>query len=92
MMQGFLYILLCSDGSYCKGSTNDLERRLSQHQSGEGANHTKKRLPVRLIYYKEYERMNPAFCREKQIQGGIRKKKALLKYAGTSARTCHSIH
>lgn len=79
MMQGFLDILLCSDGSYCKGITNDLERRLSQHQSGEGSKHTKKRIPVRLIYYKEYERINPAFCREKQIQGWSRTKKEALK-------------
>ncbi|MBH1959547.1 MAG: GIY-YIG nuclease family protein [Flavobacteriia bacterium] len=48
-MKGYLYILLCSDGSYYTGSTNNLELRLSQHQAGEGANHTKKRLPVKLV-------------------------------------------
>ncbi|WP_312902970.1 GIY-YIG nuclease family protein, partial [Chryseobacterium taichungense] len=51
MMKGWMYILLCADGSYYTGSTNDLERRITQHQMGEGANHTKKRLPVKLIYY-----------------------------------------
>ncbi len=45
-MKGYMYILLCADGSYYTGSTTDLERRLEQHQNGEGANHTKKRLPV----------------------------------------------
>lgn len=39
-MKGYTYILLCSDGSYYTGSTKYLELRLSQHQSGEGANHT----------------------------------------------------
>nr|WP_294232898.1 GIY-YIG nuclease family protein [uncultured Chryseobacterium sp.] len=79
-MKGFLYILLCSDGSYYTGSTNNLECRLAQHQSGKGANHTKKRLPVRLVYYEEYDRIDLAFCREKQIQGWSRRKKeALIK-------------
>ncbi|MCU7616855.1 GIY-YIG nuclease family protein [Chryseobacterium sp. PBS4-4] len=40
-MKGWMYILLCSDGSYYTGSTNNLELRLTQHQNGEGANHTK---------------------------------------------------
>ena len=53
-MKGYMYILLCSDGSYYTWSTTDLERRLEQHQNGEGANHTKKRLPVSLLYYEEY--------------------------------------
>jgi putative endonuclease len=48
-----MYILLCSDDSYYTGSTIDLERRLKQHQTGEGANHTKKNLPVKLVYYEE---------------------------------------
>ena len=73
-----MYILLCSDGSYYTGSTIDLERRLEQHQNGEGANHTKKRLPVTLVYYEEYPRIDTAFYREKQVQGWNRKKKEAL--------------
>ena len=49
-MKGFLYILLCAEGSFYTGSTNDLERRLEEHQKGEGANYTRKRLPVELVY------------------------------------------
>jgi putative endonuclease len=45
-MKGYMYILECADGSYYTGSTNNLERRLQQHQNGEGANYTKKHLPV----------------------------------------------
>ena len=41
-MKGYMYILECADGSYYTGSTTDLELRLQQHQSGEGANHTEK--------------------------------------------------
>lgn len=79
-MKAYMYILLCADGSYYTGSTRDLELRLQQHQSGEGANHTRKRLPVKLVYYEEYSRIDEAFHREKQVQGWSRKKKeALIK-------------
>jgi putative endonuclease len=75
-----MYILECCDGSYYTGSTVDLELRLEQHQNGEGANHTKKHLPVRLVYFEEYPRIDEAFYREKQVQGWSRKKKeALIK-------------
>lgn len=77
-MKGYMYILLCADGSYYTGSTIDLERRLEQHQNGEGANHTKKHLPVSLLYYEEYPRIDEAFYREKQVQGWSRKKKEAL--------------
>ncbi len=80
MSKGYMYILECSDGSYYTGSTKDLIRRLDQHQSGEGANYTAKRLPVKLIYYEEYDRIDDAFYREKQVQGWSRRKKqALMK-------------
>ncbi len=77
-MKGYMYILECADGSFYTGSTIDLEKRLKQHQNGEGANHTKKRLPVELIYFEEFERIDQAFYREKQIQGWSRKKKKAL--------------
>ena len=75
-----MYILECADGSYYTGSTKNLELRLAQHQAGEGANHTKKRLPVELVYFEEFKRIDEAFYREKQVQGWSRKKKeALIK-------------
>ncbi len=77
-MKGYTYILICSDNSYYTGSTKDLELRLTQHQNGEGANHTKKRLPVKLVYYEEYDRIDTAYLREKQIQNWSRKKKEAL--------------
>ncbi|MFZ0282212.1 MAG: GIY-YIG nuclease family protein, partial [Bacteroidales bacterium] len=79
-MKGYLYILLCSNGQYYAGSTIDPDRRLAQHCNGEGANFTRKHLPVQLIYYEEFDRIDKAFYREKQIQGWSRKKKeALIK-------------
>ena len=62
----------------------------SEHQSGHrvttessyrddrGANYTKKRRPVKLVYYEEYSRIDEAFYREKQVQGWSRKKKLAL--------------
>jgi len=77
-MTGYMYILECSDGSYYTGSTIDLELRLTQHNEGKGANHTRKRLPVRLVYVEEYGSIDKAFYREKQIQGWRREKKTAL--------------
>ncbi len=73
-----MYILECADGSYYTGSTNNLERRLQQHQNGEGANYTKKHLPVKLVYFEEFQSIAEAFYREKQVQGWSRKKKEAL--------------
>ena len=77
-MKGWMYILECADGSYYTGSTNNLKLRIKQHNKGEGANHTKNRLPVKLVYFEEYLRIDNAFYREKQVQGWSRKKKAAL--------------
>lgn len=77
-MKGYMYILECSNGSYYTGSTIDLERRINQHQLGEGSNHKKKYLPVRLIYFEEFNRIDEAFYREKQVQNWSRKKKEAL--------------
>lgn len=79
-----MYILECYDGTYYTGSTKDLERRISQHQDGKGANYTAKRLPVLLLYYEEYDRIDKAFYREKQIQGWSRKKKEALMNGATN--------
>lgn len=60
------------------GSKNNLELRIKQHKAGEGANHTKKHLPVELVYYEEYKRNEEVFNREKQAQDWSRKKKEAL--------------
>jgi len=79
-MKGYMYILECSDGTYYTGSTINLEQRLFQHQNGVGANYTKKRLPVNLVYFEEHARIDEAFYREKQVQNWSHaKKKALVE-------------
>ena len=78
MKSGYLYILLCADSTYYTGSTTDLELRLQQHQMGDGANYTSRRLPVTLLYFEFFQNIAEAFYREKQVQGWSRKKKEAL--------------
>ena len=73
-----MYILECSDRTLYVGSTRNLEARLWQHQVGEGAIYTQTRLPVRLIYFEQYDRVDAAFRREKQVQGWSRAKRLAL--------------
>jgi putative endonuclease len=74
----WVYILQCRDGSYYTGSTPDLERRLAEHQRGEGGKYTSLRLPVRLAYCYEVPRIEDAFYLERQIKGWRRAKKEAL--------------
>ncbi len=73
-----MYILQCVDGTYYTGSTWDLNKRIEQHNSGEGANYTSKRLPVTLVYHEYYDSIKAAYQREKQVQGWSQKKKQAL--------------
>ena len=74
----FVYILKCSDNSYYVGSTTNLTLRIEEHMHGEGANYTKTRLPVELVYYEECQSIETAFERERQIHGWSRKKREAL--------------
>ena len=75
-----MYILLCSNGNFYVGSARDLNQRILKHKNGNGSNYTRKHLPVKLIYYEEFDRIDDAFYREKQIQTwGHEKKKALVE-------------
>ena len=84
-MKGYMYILECANGKYYVGSAQDLKARIRQHQDGEGANFTWKNLPVRLVYFEEYDRIDDAYLREKQVQGWSRKKKEALIYGDKSS-------
>ena len=74
----YMYILKCSNGQYYVGSTHDLDLRLKQHQAGEGSNFTKKHLPVKLVYYEAFQKIDDAFNREQQVKGWNRQKKEAL--------------
>ncbi len=71
-------MLRCADGSFYVGSTWNLEHRLYEHEIGEGAEYTKRRRPVELVWVEEYERVADAFAREKQVQNWSRVKRQAL--------------
>ena len=54
MAKAWVYILRCSDDSYYTGHTTDLEKRVAQHQAGEGSDWTRRRLPVELVFCQEF--------------------------------------
>jgi putative endonuclease len=73
-----MYILRCSNGTYYTGSTDDLKRRLIEHSEGRGSNYTRKYLPVELVYREDFDSVDEAFSREKQVQNWSRAKKEAL--------------
>jgi putative endonuclease len=79
MKNYYVYILQCSDNSYYTGVTNNLERRIYEHQKGLiEKSYTHDKRPVNLKYYEEYDNVLDAISREKQIKGWSRKKKEAL--------------
>ncbi len=74
----FVYILQCSDNSYYTGYAVDLQRRLQEHQQGEGCKYTRGRCPVELVYWEELPGKSEAMQREYQIKQLPRSKKEKL--------------
>jgi predicted GIY-YIG superfamily endonuclease len=74
----WMYILRSADGSYYVGSTNNLDLRFSQHQSGKGSRYTSARLPVELVYAEQHDKIMDAYAREKQVQNWSRAKREAL--------------
>ncbi|RQG93250.1 GIY-YIG nuclease family protein [Natrarchaeobius halalkaliphilus] len=63
-----VYVLECADGSFYTGYTTDLERRIVEHDAGEGAKYTRGRTPVALRYHERYESRSAAMSREYEIK------------------------
>ena len=74
-----VYILKCSDNSYYTGVTNDLERRVFEHNnSADKRSYTFRRRPAILVYSVDFTDINQAIAIEKQIKGWSRKKKEAI--------------
>ena len=71
----WVYILRCADGSYYTGQTVNLEKRLAEHQMGEGGEWTRHRLPIVLVFSQEMPDADSAFLAERQIKNWSRAKK-----------------
>lgn len=74
----YTYILECNDGTLYTGWTNNLENRIKCHNSGKGAKYTRARLPVKLVYFEEFNDKREAQSREYFIKSLTRDKKLRL--------------
>lgn len=74
----FFYILKCNDTKYYYGSTRNLKRRLVEHKTRQNKS-TKHRLPVRLVYYREFDTYKMAFNYEKKFKNGKTRKSTIEK-------------
>jgi LAO/AO transport system kinase len=74
----FVYMLHCADGSYYVGHTDDLERRVAQHQVGEIPGYTHERRPLTLVWSQETGTREEALTAERRIKGWARAKKEAL--------------
>lgn len=75
----FTYILECADKTLYVGCTNNLERRLEQHNNSKsGAHYTKIRRPVTLKYAENFTTLKEARKREAEVKKWSRKKKLKL--------------
>jgi len=81
----FVYALECEDDSIYVGQTENIEERWKQHASGKGAEWTKRHPPVRLVHWEEFDSLQAAVNREKELKTGFGRK--WLKREYTAGRT-----
>lgn len=77
----FVYMLECADGTFYIGSTNDLDKRLTAHNSATGqsaAKYTRSRRPVRMIYSESCTDKSAALKREHALKQLTRAEKLAL--------------
>ena len=74
----YVYLLRCADDTLYAGCTNDPQRRLQQHNAGQGAKYTRSRRPVTLVYLEQAEDHSQALRREAALKRLSRKEKLAL--------------
>jgi len=74
----WVYIVQCRDGTYYTGYTKDLKKRIALHNSGDGVKYLKNKLPVKLVYAKEYRYYKNALRSERNIKKLTREQKEKL--------------
>ena len=74
----YTYIVECKDGTLYTGWTNNLEKRIADHNNGRGAKYTRARNPVTLVYYETFEVKQEAMKLEYAIKHLSRKEKEKL--------------
>jgi predicted GIY-YIG superfamily endonuclease len=71
-------MLLCADGSYYVGHTDNLEKRLYEHQNPLFDIYTASRLPVKLVFHQQFDSRDEAFAMERRVKKWSRMKKLAL--------------
>ncbi len=71
----YVYMLLCKDGSFYTGSTNNLAKRFLDHQKGTGGRYTRSHRPIKLIYQESFNSKSKALKREAEIKSWSREQK-----------------
>ena len=74
----YVYVLRCADDTLYTGYTTDPERRLREHNAGEGAKYTRGRTPVEIVYREAYDTKSAAMSREYEIKQLSRRQKDRL--------------
>jgi putative endonuclease len=75
----YVYIVKCADGSYYTGYTNNLENRIKEHNNGKrGAKCLRWKLPVKLIWRKQYRYYRRALQAERRIKQLSHRQKQIL--------------
>ena len=70
-----MYVLECADGAFYCGVTNNITRRVHQHNQRKGAKYTRARTPVEVIHFENYENRSKAQIAESAFKKLTRKKK-----------------
>jgi putative endonuclease len=78
----YCYILRCADGSFYVGVSEDPQRRCLEHNQGNGAVWTAKRLPVEIVWTETHPSLSAARQRENQLKAWNRAKKTALIEGG----------
>ena len=76
----FFYIIRCSDGTLYCGQTNNLQKRIREHNSNtsKSAKYTKGRDPVELVYFEKHQTLQLAMKRECEVKKWTKAKKEAL--------------
>jgi UV DNA damage endonuclease len=83
----FVYLLRCADGTLYTGITNDVPRRVKQHNAGTASRYTRSRLPAVLVYQEAQASHSHALKRELAIKGlSRREKESMIRAAGLATR------
>jgi len=71
----YVYVLECADGTFYTGYTTDVDRRVREHDAGEGAKYTRGRTPVSLVHVETFDSRSAAMAREHEIKSLSRTEK-----------------